>query len=126
MHIARDPVRRAVAVLVLACLLGSALAATAWSASRPEGFVRACGAIQVGKRHLAVDVAEGDGALVTCPHARQVARAFVRDHRDSFRVGGRKWECYKSRPGPGGWAYHCSAFARHGSRYVDVGVGRGW
>jgi hypothetical protein len=92
-------------------------------AAPPRGFVRACGSISVGPRRSRVDIAEGDGKLVTCAHARRVGLAFVRDHRSGFRMFGRAWNCYRSRPDGRGWARNCDTLS---GGYVDIGIGRRW
>ncbi|HWI71881.1 MAG TPA: hypothetical protein VNT55_08000 [Baekduia sp.] len=95
------------------------------AASPPKGFIRACGTIQIGKRSPRVDIAEGNGKLVTCAQARGVGRTFLRSHRSrkSFQQSGRKWSCYKSRPDGVGWDYNCLTLT---GGYVDIGVGRRW
>jgi hypothetical protein len=115
-------VRRSTAITLVACLT-LALTSSAAAAARPSGFVRACGAIKADGRHLRVDIGEGDGNVVTCTHARGVMRRFLHTRDSDFRMFGRKWGCYKSRPDGQGWDYHCNSGTR---TYVDVAAGRRW
>lgn len=126
----RWPLLLAAVLLVAAVAQASAApsptpAPRAEAASRPDGFQRTCGSIAVRGRRLRVDVAEGDGALVTCAQARRVGLRFVRDGHARFRVAGHAWDCYKARADGVGWAYHCFRHAA-GDRYVDVGIDRRW
>jgi hypothetical protein len=118
----RPKLRHSTAIVMVACLtlvVTSGVGATA----RPPGFVRACGAIKAHARHLRVDIGEGDGSLVSCAHARRVMRRFLHTRDSEFRMFGRRWSCYKSRPDGQGWDYHCIAGT---DPYVDVAAGRRW
>jgi hypothetical protein len=120
----RVPPRTSIASgVVVLLLLAVMLPVAALGASRPPGFVRACGSITNHGKRLRIDIGEGDGKLISCPHARSVMRRFLRTHQRGFRSYGQEWGCYKSRPDGQGWDYHCLSI---GTRYVDVAGGRRW
>jgi hypothetical protein len=114
--------RLAVTAALVAGLPAAVVADSAQAGKRPSGFVRACGKVKAHRHHLRVDIAEGNGKLITCRQARKVMRRFLRTRRTDFRAYGRKWGCYKSRADGQGWGYHCSTE----EPYVDVGAGRRW
>jgi hypothetical protein len=109
------------ASFTLGCLAGES-PKVVQRGKRPSEFVRSCGKITFHGQRVRVDIGEGDGSAVTCPHARKVMRRFLHGPRSSFRAYGAKWDCYRSRQDHEGWDYHCGTR----TRYVDVAAGRRW
>lgn len=99
------------------------LASSALRASRPTGFVRACGKVNYHRRRVRVDIGEGDGRAVSCKHARDVMQQFMRtQRRTQFTRFGYAWSCYVARRDGQGWGYHCMTL----DPYVDIAADRRW